>query len=84
MDETLTPPTEETAPGHKRLTLSSVIIFAFIFALLGLLGWGLWNNTGGPRESDKAPDFSLTTFEGETINLSDFQGQVVVINFWAS
>ncbi|NKQ34835.1 MAG: TlpA family protein disulfide reductase [Chloroflexi bacterium] len=84
MDETLTPPPEEIAPAHKRLTLSSVIIFAFIFALLGLLGWGLWNNTGGPRESGKAPDFSLTTFEGETINLSDFQGQVVVINFWAS
>jgi cytochrome c biogenesis protein CcmG/thiol:disulfide interchange protein DsbE len=84
MDETLTPPVKETAPGHKRLTLSSVIMFAFIFALLGLLGWGLWNNTGGPRESGKAPDFSLTTFEGETITLSDFQGQVVVINFWAS
>lgn len=84
MDETLTPAAEETAPGHRRLTLSGVIIFAFIFALLGLLGWGLWNNTGGPRESGKAPEFSLMTFEGETINLNDFQGQVVVINFWAS
>lgn len=31
-----------------------------------------------------APDFTLETFDGESIRLSDLHGQVVVLNFWAS
>lgn len=36
------------------------------------------------RQGFPAPELSLTTFEGTTLSLSDFAGQVVVINFWAS
>ena len=36
------------------------------------------------RETGKAIDFELKTFDGETIKLSDFEGKVVVLNFWAS
>ena len=31
-----------------------------------------------------APDFEVETFAGETLRLSDLEGQVVVLNFWAS
>ena len=31
-----------------------------------------------------APDFELTTLEGETTRLSDYRGQRVFINFWAT
>ena len=31
-----------------------------------------------------APNFSLKTVEGKTIELQDYQGKIVVINFWAS
>jgi cytochrome c biogenesis protein CcmG/thiol:disulfide interchange protein DsbE len=55
-----------------------------LIALLALMGWGLQAQAGGPVESGSAPDFSLTTFEGETITLSELRGQVVIINFWAS
>jgi cytochrome c biogenesis protein CcmG/thiol:disulfide interchange protein DsbE len=55
-----------------------------LLALLALLAWGLRVQAGGPLESGPAPDFSLTTFEGETLTLSDLRGQVVIINFWAS
>jgi thiol-disulfide isomerase/thioredoxin len=34
--------------------------------------------------STEAPNFSLKTVEGKTIELQDLQGKVVVINFWAS
>jgi thiol-disulfide isomerase/thioredoxin len=34
--------------------------------------------------SSEAPNFSLKTAEGKTVELQDFQGKVVVINFWAS
>lgn len=36
------------------------------------------------KESGKAIDFEMETFDGETIRLSDFEGNVVVLNFWAS
>lgn len=55
-----------------------------LLALLALLAWGLRARAGGPVETGLAPDFSLTTFEGETITLSELQGQVVIVNFWAS
>lgn len=39
----------------------------------------------GLNEGDPAPGFSLATLDGaETVNLSQFAGQPVVINFWAS
>ncbi len=32
----------------------------------------------------KAPDFSLTEQSGKIVNLKDYQGKVVYLNFWAS
>jgi cytochrome c biogenesis protein CcmG/thiol:disulfide interchange protein DsbE len=37
-----------------------------------------------PQVGFAAPDFTLETLEGETVNLSDLRGQVVLINFWAT
>ena len=31
-----------------------------------------------------APDFQLTTIDGKVTSLSDFRGQTVILNFWAS
>jgi len=33
---------------------------------------------------DTAPDFELEALDGETITLSDYRGQVVLIDFWAT
>lgn len=33
---------------------------------------------------DEAPDFTVTTFDGETLRLSDLRGEVVLLNFWAT
>jgi peroxiredoxin len=37
-----------------------------------------------PRLGHPAPDFTLTTLEGEDLTLSSLQGQPVVLNFWAT
>ncbi len=39
---------------------------------------------GVARAGDPAPDFELTTLDGDTVRLSDFRGTPVVLNFWAS
>ena len=33
---------------------------------------------------DEAPDFSLMSDQGQTIQLRDFRGKLVVLNFWAT
>ncbi|MGM0843824.1 MAG: redoxin domain-containing protein [Bacillota bacterium] len=38
----------------------------------------------GPGKGDAAPDFTLTTLDGEEVSLSDYQGQKVILNFWAT
>lgn len=35
-------------------------------------------------EGAVAPDFTFTTVEGETVQLSDYKGSVVLLNFWAT
>jgi len=37
-----------------------------------------------PQKGFLAPDFTLETFNGESITLSDLRGQAVLINLWAS
>jgi cytochrome c biogenesis protein CcmG, thiol:disulfide interchange protein DsbE len=68
-----------------------ILIGVFVYTLYtpsssSLGAGGRVNATGskvfiGDRQ---APEFTLETFEGETVSLSDFEGQSVVINFWSS
>lgn len=60
------------------------LIFLALLALLGLIGWRLTKVQRGPISEGMAPDFTLTTFDGQVIRLRDLRGKVVVINFWAS
>lgn len=79
--DTSTPVSPLKNPGrHWRRWLALTLIVS----LLGLVGWKLWQTNLGPVASGAAPDFALTTFDGETLRLSDLRGQVVVINIWAS
>jgi peroxiredoxin len=40
--------------------------------------------TIGPSVGSVAPEFTLTTLDDQTVSLSNLQGQVVLINFWAT
>jgi cytochrome c biogenesis protein CcmG/thiol:disulfide interchange protein DsbE len=53
--------------------------------LLILLAFALLSPAGGrPALGDPAPDFSIDLFDGTEVSLSNWRGQVVVLNFWAS
>lgn len=77
-DELVEPQTSVKGP------LAKILIYGSLLGLLGLLGWGLMRVQAGPRSQGPAPDFTLTTFDGDVIVLSELRGQVVAINFWAS
>lgn len=72
----------------RKPVLATVALVAIGF--LGLLVWGLLNKapitglSGVTMVDRSAPDFTLTTFQGDTISLADLRGKPVVINFWAS
>lgn len=38
----------------------------------------------GLEKGNVAPDFELKTLDGETVSLSDFRGEKVFLNFWAT
>ncbi len=89
MTELTTEPTTESTTGAKehrsrRFTLVQWLIFALILGSLAIMALQLANVNSGQRDSGLAPDFTITSFDGETITLSEFRGQVVIINFWAS
>lgn len=60
-------------PGPGRLLV--LLVLAVLAAAIP--AWAV-------RQGDKAPDFLLTSLEGDEICLSDLVGNVVVISFWAS
>ncbi len=53
-------------------------------AAAGVLIIGLVLTTGGESAGDPAPDIALPNFAGETVRISDFEGQPLVVNYWAS
>lgn len=40
--------------------------------------------TVGLEKGNQAPDFELSTLEGDEVKLSDYRGERVMLNFWAS
>ncbi|MBP2078736.1 peroxiredoxin family protein [Oceanobacillus polygoni] len=63
----------------KRI-VSTLLFIAVFFSAAGLIA----AENIGTEVGQKAPDFKLMTNEGETVQLSDFKGKRVLLNFWAT
>jgi cytochrome c biogenesis protein CcmG/thiol:disulfide interchange protein DsbE len=81
-----TPASEQASQERKRsVRIWQAIFVLILLAFVGLLAARLiQTNQSEHRASGEAPPFTFTTFEGETISLSDLAGKGVVLNFWAS
>ncbi len=77
--------TSQQDKASRRPHWGRILVWVGVLGLLAILALGLRRAQQGPVSvGDKVPNFSLTTFEGEQIDLVDLQGKVVVLNFWAS
>jgi peroxiredoxin len=54
----------------------------WMFALLA--GWLTLSPARAALNGGAAPDFTLKSASGENLKLSEYRGEVVLINFWAS
>ncbi len=73
------------APTRSRPHWGRVLAWVGLLGLLALLALGLRRSQQRPVViGQKVPDFTLTTFDGQTVRLADQEGKVVLINFWAS
>lgn len=61
-----------------KLFFRSLSFVAFVLA------FAFGNVALAAKANEKAPAISLPDGSGKTVNLSDFRGQVVMVNFWAS
>ena len=76
-----------------RRGLRTVFMTALVFAgILGIpnAGW-MWNQSQASQnifqsyaKPLRAPDFSLEDLQGKVINIQDYKGQVILLNFWAT
>ncbi len=74
-------PTSATRP---RLTLGTLVLLAGITAIALVFAVQLARQTRGPVESGRAPNFAVTTFDGQPVDMDTLRGQIVLLNFWAS
>ncbi len=58
------------------------IAWAATICALGLSLAGAAHAT--PKVGQPAPDFTVTTYGGQTVKLADLKGDVIVLNFWAT
>lgn len=79
------------APRRGVPMWAQIIVWIALSGLLTVVAFGLRRTQQGTVQvGDVIPDFTLTFFDGyqfegkSEVKLSDLQGKVVVVNFWAS
>lgn len=76
---------DSPAPAARRgLSVGSIILLAGVVVAILVIGVALIRQQQTQPTAGRAPDFTLTTFDGQTFRLSEQRGKIVVINFWAS
>lgn len=61
--------------------INKILVLLLIFA--GSVS-AAFAQDNAPQPGEMAPDFTLTTPQGDSVSLSDFRGKYVLVDFWAS
>lgn len=67
----------------KTYLFIGLFIAMVILGLAGAYGLRIYASKG-PSEHDMAPNFTETTLSGDTISLSEYRGQFVLLDFWGT
>src|SRR4051794_20248847 len=82
--------TDHGRVGYGRIGRYSPLVLGLLLALVVAGIWWTQRDAAPDLESpgrmagEPAPDVTLTLLDGSPLRLSDLQGRVVVVNFWAS
>lgn len=86
----MTMQSETTEPKIKLSWIGLILLLAFgVVWLIHSAGGPATDSAGAPLEpapipGHPAPEISLVSTTGQSVKLSDFKGQPVLINFWAT
>lgn len=70
---------------NKMLKVILLVMLTTALLVAGCITVNGQNGTNpgpAPQVGESAPDFQLQSLDGQTVSLSGFQGQPVLINFW--
>ncbi len=70
--------------NRYRKPMQIVILIGIVVVGVFTLATSLFNGQDIPKKGDAAPGFTLPLMQGGESALSDYAGQVVVINFWGT
>lgn len=72
-------------PLRRGFTPGSIVLLVGILAVIVVIGIQLTRQNAGPLlPGHAAPEFEIDLYNGETFDLADYRGRVVVVNFWGS
>jgi len=85
MDDQMNEATHQNLSPTPRIHWGRLLVWLGLLAFLVVLALGLYRSNQGPvGVGERVPNFTLQTFDGQEILLSDLKGKIVVLNFWAS
>lgn len=76
---------KNTSAKASKLTPGTVFLMVGLAVFFSVMGIQLFRqNQTRPYAGDRAPNFELTSYDGDTYNLRDLRGQIVIVNLWAN
>jgi peroxiredoxin len=76
---------DQRGPRNKRLlVLVGIAVLVLVAAVVSLVVAVVYSVPQSPEVGALAPDFEVPTLNNETVKLSAFRGQPVLLNIWAN